>query len=66
MPHKLVRLAPKILVGVLLFLAIVQAWRRGDFKGLKVSAKGRSRKLQALLLVSFPFLVLIFFPFDAF
>ena len=64
--HKIGRLLPKILIGALLGVSIFQAWRRGDFKGIRTPRKNHSSKPYLFLLLGVPFLMVLLFPFDAF
>ena len=65
MNHKLIRIAPKILTGILLFLAFFGAWRRGDFKRGKFQP-GPFPKPCLWLLISFPILAAFLLPLDGF
>ncbi len=65
-PPKLIRLAPKIFVGVLLFITLMAAWRRGDFKNFKNFKKNFSTRFYLLLLISFPLIILLLLPLDRF
>ncbi len=65
-PPKLIRLAPKIFVGVLLFMTLVQAVRNGDFKSFKNFNKKFSLRFYLPLLISFPIVIACLLPFDSF
>lgn len=63
-PPKLIRLAPKIFVGALLFITLVLAWRRGDLKGFKDFKRNFSWRRYLILLLGFPLAVILFMPLD--